>query len=102
MPRKKLDLLNHRFFYQDTVSTVYNSCEDTPIPDTAHTARSHHYDFESQFGRDKIKPPQIYHSNELQDPPRVNRKGNVKAVLAEVENDALYRKPSDDKSGNFK
>jgi hypothetical protein len=76
MPRKKLDLMNHRFFYKDDTNCVYDSCEDLPLPEILHSAKQHHYDFDSQFGRDKIKPDPIYHSNELQNPPRLNKIGN--------------------------
>lgn len=82
MSRKKLDLMNHRFFYKsDGANCVFDSCEDIPLPDILDTAKHHHYDFNSQFGRDQIKPEPIYHSNEIQNPPRLTRTGNPITVF---------------------
>jgi hypothetical protein len=89
MPKKKkLELMNHRFFYKDQNNKIYDSCEDFRIPTFIETTKQHHYDFDSQFGRDKVKPKEIYHSNEIFDPPHLNRTGEPISIT-----DCLVKDP---------
>jgi hypothetical protein len=69
----RLDLMNHRFFYKNENPRVYDSCEDVQLPGRVRLKGS--LEYSHQTGRESYKPPEIYHSNEIVNPPGKNQRG---------------------------
>jgi hypothetical protein len=73
MKPQKLDLMNHRFFYKNENHRIYDSCEDTALSTKINTRGA--LQFSRRPGREIHKPPDIYHSNEITNPPTKNHRG---------------------------
>ena len=76
MVRKgKLNLMNSRLPGPRPAAAVYDSSLDQSLPKTVATLRSTNYDFDKILRRDQLKEPDVYHTNEIVDPPSRTRRG---------------------------
>lgn len=77
----KLDLMNHRFFYKNENYRIHDSCEDLNLSTLSTSNGKTGLRFSRQLGREIYKSQEIYHSNELVDPPPKNHRGDYVSCL---------------------